>query len=144
MLPRRMRGKIFSRSEADRMIPLIRRIVVGARARHRLLQRKQEEIVTFAARNQDEVAREALLRATRRLRDELKGCTRELEDLGCFLRDADAGIVECYGGLDGEIVYFTWQPGQDGFLTWHPLDQSWVNRQPLPGVRLPHARETAE
>ena len=68
----------------------------------------------------------------------------ELEELGCFLRDAETGVVECYGELEGEIVYFTWMPGQGAFQCWHPLDQSYVNRQPLPGVAVPTAHEAAE
>lgn len=139
-----MRGKIFTRAEADQMIPLIRRIVVSGRARHRLILRKQDEILSLGSGPGHEVERERALQQTRRLRDELKACISELEELGCFLRDAETGVVECYGELGGEIVYFTWMPGHSTFLAWHPLDQSYVNRQPLPGVELPKAREAAE
>lgn len=126
------------------MIPLIRRIVVNARARHRLILRKQDAILALGTGQGHEAARDQALRQTRRLRDELKACIAELEGLGCFLRDAETGVVECYGELDGDIVYFTWIPGQDAFQGWHPLDQSYVNRQPLPGIDLPTAREAAE
>ena len=139
-----MRGKIFTRAEADRMIPLIRRIVVNARARHRLILRKQDDILALGTAAGHETARERSLQQTRRLRDELKACIAELEELGCFLRDAETGIVECYGEFDGEIVYFTWMPGHGSFLSWHRLDQSYVNRQPLPGVAVPTASEAAE
>lgn len=139
-----MRGKIFTREEADRMIPLIRRIVVNARARHRLVLRKQDELLSLRAGAGQEEARERILGITRRLRQQLKGYIGELEELGCFLRDAETGVIECYGELNCDIVYFTWMPGQETFQSWHPLDQSYVNRQPLPGVELPKAREAAE
>ncbi len=124
------------------MIPLIRRIVVNVRARHRLATRKED-----AARLLDEGAteqREALQQTARRLRHETKGYVAELEQIGCFLRDPEGGVVECYGDVDGEIVYLTWHPGHDDFLYWHPLDQSFINTQPLPGLDLPKAREAAE
>ena len=139
-----MRGKIFTRDEADKMIPLVRRIVINARARHRLILRKQDEILALETGQGHEAARERTLKQTRRLRDELKACINELEGLGCFLRDAETGVVECYGEFAGDIVYFTWFPGHDAFQSWHSLEQSYVNRQPLPGVNMPKAREAAE
>jgi hypothetical protein len=151
-----MRGKIFTRQEADRMIPLIRRIVIGARARHRLILRKQDAVIGLGStsglsasggipgQEKTQILRDRLLGATRRLRQELKTCIGELEDLGCFLRDAEAGVVACYGEFDDEIVYFIWMPGQPGFLSWHQLDQTYVNRQPLPGVDLPTVRKMAD
>jgi hypothetical protein len=159
-----MRGKIFTRQEADRMIPLIRRIVIGARARHRLILRKQDAVVGLGSasgltasggtpgQEKTQILRDRLLGATRRLRQELKTCIGELEDLGCFLRDAEAGVVACYGECprsirdrcDDEIVYFIWLPGQPGFSSWHQLDQTYVNRQPLPGVDLPTVRKMAD
>jgi len=139
-----MRGKIFTREHADRMIPLIKRIVVSARARHRLILRKQDELLALGAGPGNEEARDSIVLVTRRLRSELKACIAELEELGCFLRDAETGVIECYGELDGDIVYFTWMPAQGCFQSWHPLDQSYVNRQPLPGVEMPKAREMVD
>lgn len=126
------------------MLPLIRRIVVNIRARHRLIQRKQDELLDAPSEGGEGSRRSQLLRVARRLRQELKDYIAELEALGCFLRDAEAGVVECYGDLGGEIVYFTWQAGHESFLYWHPLDQSYVNRQPLPGVTIEKATEAAE
>ena len=69
-----MRGKIFTLEEADLMIPLVRRIVVSARARHRLTLRKQDEILALGAGEGHEATRLMALQQTRRLRDELKAC----------------------------------------------------------------------
>lgn len=133
-----MRGKIFTRDEADRMVPLLRRIVVGIRARHRLIGRRQgaqsgsEPGPSSSSAGAAARARDG--RILRRLQEELKDFTAELESLGCFLRDAASGVIECYGELNGDIVYFAWQPGREGFDAWHPLDQSFVNRQPMPAL----------
>jgi hypothetical protein len=129
-----MRGKIFSREEADRMVPLIRRIVVNIRARQRLLHRRHERSSGSAEERLGDRSEGMAAKTARRLREEIKGYSSELEALGCFLRDAERGVVECYGELRGDIVYFTWQPSQPEFTSWHPLDQSFVNRQPLPGL----------
>ena len=137
-----MRGKIFSPTEASEMIPLIRRIIVNVRSRQRLANRKED--LARQVGEESPARRDELLQAVRKLRQELKGYITELEQLGCFLRDPEAGIVECYGELEGEIVYFTWQPGHEAFLYWHRLDDPYVRRQPLPGVDLPKAHEAAE
>lgn len=109
-----MRGKIFTAEEARKMVPLVRRIVRDVRARTRLVERGGLE-----AR-----AREALER-------EILECTQELESLGCALRDSQVGLVECYGELQGEIVFFRWQPGEEAFIHWRPLDSPPTVRRPL-------------
>lgn len=124
-----MRGKIFTRAEADQMVPLIRRIVVHVRARRRLVVRKRRLVRDPGHAGP---SRAQLADVVSRLEDELATLRHELEGLGCILRDGDRGIVECYGELDSEIVYFSWRPGQPGFGHWHALDTSHTKAKPLP------------
>ena len=109
-----MRGKIFTADEARRMVPLIRRIVRDVRARTRLIERGG-----LAAAPRESLEREVL------------ECQAELESLGCALRDPQVGLVECYGELLGEIVFFRWQPGEEAFIHWRPLDSPPTVRRPL-------------
>lgn len=132
-----MRGKIFERREADLILPLVRRIVVSLRARQRLVGRKE----SLLAATQDQDERRGLEGTLRRLRAERDDCAKELEELGCVLRDPELGVVECYADVDGRIVYLTWLPGHDRFMFWHPLESSWVERQPLPARELSPARD---
>jgi len=125
-----MRGKIFSRQEADRMVPLLRRIVVSLRAREWLIQRKRRDLTTLE--EGAGAARTRLRGELERLEEDLKGCHQELEALGCFLRDASLGIVECFGDLGGEIVYFQWRPGLLGFSFFHSLDSDHAKVRHLP------------
>ena len=132
-----MRGKIFSRAEADRMVPLIKRIVLQIRARHRLIKTKQAVLLQLSAREVPDSARTDLVREVRALRTAMKSAIQELEALGVTLRDADRGVVEVYGELRGEIVFLTWMPGEATFGGWHPLDSTYLKRQLLDPVGVP-------
>jgi hypothetical protein len=112
-----LRGRIFSPEEADQMVPLVRRIVRDARARRRLLDR--------ALRDGDSGARrDALARG-------LEECRDELAALGCLLRCDAAGAVECYGYVEGQIVYLCWEPGRGRFDRFRALDAPTNEPQPL-------------
>lgn len=142
-----MRGKIFTRDEADRMLPLVRRIVVNARARQRLLLRKQDEIARQLSRGREEdgdVQLRALKASCERLRKDLDRYTAELEQLGCFLRDAETGIVECYAEHGGRIVYLTWLPPARRYEWFHSVETSYVQRLPLPDAPAEGVRGATE
>jgi hypothetical protein len=124
-----MRARIFTAEEADRMTPLLRRIVVSLRAHHRLIERRRAELVR--AGPEAEAPPDLLA-----LRAGFQRCIGELEALGCFVRDPAAGVVACYGELEGRIVYLTYEPGDPGFSRWHPLDKSYLDRQPIAGRLL--------
>jgi len=132
---RSLRGKIFTRTEADRMVPLIRRIVLNVRARDRLCERKRKELASLVGAAE----RRAALKSERRhLIGELERYELELEDLGCIMRDRSLGLVECFGELEGEIVYFTLRPGEAAFGFWHSLDTGPSCAVPLPEVEREH------
>jgi hypothetical protein len=126
-----MRGKIYTRAEADRMVPLLRTIVRSLRSLHRLIHRKQGDLLQEARARDDGRASLGKERDLARLRDAARACVAELDALGCFLRDPIVGIVACYADVEGEIVYLTWQVGADSFDQFHTLDQNWMERQPL-------------
>ncbi len=126
-----MRGKIYTRAEADRMVPLLRTIVRSLRSLHRLIHRKQGDLLQEARARDDGRASLGKERDLARLRDAARACVAELDALGCFLRDPTGGIVACYARGEGEIVYPTWQVGAHSFDQFHTLDQNWMERQPL-------------
>jgi hypothetical protein len=117
-----MRQRVYTAGEVVRMLPLVAAIVAEAREAARE--------GSIAARTPGEGMPEM---AVRRLAD-LRRCTRELEALGAFLRDADAGTVEWYGSLDGEVVFLSWKPGEAGVGFWRALQGPPAERRPLPAA----------
>ena len=108
-----MAARTFASDEADRMLPLVRRIVFHARARQRLLVRKMTSgpDVSGDRRRSAEIAY---------LRSALKDNVTELSDLGLELLDPESGLVGAPGIVDGVAATLTWKPGQLWFTEWFP------------------------
>ncbi len=56
---------------------------------------------------------------------------KQLEDLGCVLKDLNAGLVDFYSVRNGELVYLCWKLGEERIAFWHSLDAGFAGRQPL-------------
>lgn len=140
-----MRGKIYSRTEADRILPLVRRLVIYVRARQRLIQRKQLELARLFSAGEGTSERARAIEATcKKLRLDIDGYARELEGLGAFLRDPETGIVEVYAEIDRRIVYLTWEPPARRFEWFHALESNHVARVRLPDVPETRLRSATE
>ena len=130
-----MKGKIFTVEEARKTLPLVRAIVRDVMDRYATLRARLKEL---------RIGRDAFLAATstdpRRdlpsdvadIVDDLRQYVEELEGLGSFLKDPEIGLVDFYGELGGEIVYFCWRWGEDTIESWHGLHSGYSGRQPIP------------
>ena len=141
-----MKGKIFTLDEAERALPLVRSIVMDVMDRYSTLRARLKEL---------QIGRDAFLAATstdpRRdlpsdvadIVDELRGYVEELEGLGCFLKDPEIGLVDFYGEIGGEIVYFCWRHGEERVGYWHGLYAGYAGRKPIPAemMALAHTAE---
>ena len=133
-----MKGKIFTRDEASRMIPLLRRIATDTKACSRLIERHQAEARSCReSMVQNEADGERVLAdhlaKIKSLTAKIDSCRKELEDLGCFLDDAAQGIVKFYGERNSQIIYYTWRLGEPEVSFWHPIEKSFVDRQAIDG-----------
>jgi hypothetical protein len=114
-----MNGRLFTLDEANRALPLVRAITrdaVAAYARVKALLAQD----SGTADRDEQVA--ALLEGMRRL-------TRELEALGCRLRDIERGVVDFPAAAlgAGHFLYYSWVAGEDTVAHWRgeeePLDR---------------------
>lgn len=141
-----MKGKIFSRQEATRMLPLVRRIVTDAKACCTLIARHKRDLVidrdllddkgVGLAKDEIESTLTSITEHEEKLevlREKRATCEQELEELGAFLGDAEKGIVKFYGEIDSEIVYFTWKLGEPEVAFWHGIDDDFADRQAIDG-----------
>ncbi len=128
-----MRGKIYGLEEMNRALPLIRAIVADIR---RETERFMEGLRALGREGKlpsldDPDPERDLPHPLRDLLDEIRSLIGELGELGVFLRDPVSGLVEAYGEGDGEIVYFSWKPGEDRVRFWHGLFRSARERRPV-------------
>ncbi len=115
--------------EADRMVPLLRRIVATARAHHRLIRRAT---AAGAPSPKTPMTRHGIDLAF--CRAEFDRCISELDRLGCVLLDHDLGLVCCRSEVEGHDAFITWRPGQPGFSEWYPVGETHDRRRPLAGT----------
>ena len=125
--------RVFTWEEANRTLPLVRRIVDDIRAAHEALQPPLERF-----RRLVEASREAgtEARALRRELDErakkLNAFVDELSDVGCHFKGFDEGLVDFYSMRDGRPVLLCWRAGEPEVGHWHDIDAGFAGRRPIP------------
>jgi Uncharacterized conserved protein len=131
--------RLFTVDEANRMLPLVRRIVSDAVRDYWRWQDKVQEFEVAALRstveNPDETA-EQLQRHATRLAEEIDGYIEELHDLGVLFKGFDTGLVDFASEMDGRPVLLCWQLGEDSIRFWHEPDAGFIGRQPLPELQV--------
>lgn len=99
--------RFFDLEEANRQLPLVRRIVADI-------------MEAYNAGSPGDI--EALV--------------EELQELGCFYKGVREGLVDWYSYYAGRPVFLCWKQGEDEIEYWHQTDAGFAGRQPvLPGQR---------
>ncbi len=133
-----MSRKYFTLAEANRTLPLVKRVVADITA----LYPKWRELVyryeyaAAQARPEWGESNEQL-----ELRGDIEAVARninqyleELEQVGCVFKGFEQGLVDFYGKLDGRDVFWCWKVGEDRIEHWHDLEAGYAGRQPVPEV----------
>ena len=55
----------------------------------------------------------------------------EIHGMGCFLKDAEMGLVDFYTVYQGRVVYLCWKLGESEVGFWHEVGRGYTYRQPL-------------
>ena len=127
---------LFTVEQANRTLPLVRRIVAdmvrtfaGWREKVREL-----ELASASARADGEPPAD-LERAVQDFAAEIDGFERELHDLGVRVGDASLGVVDFPCEIGGRLVYLCWQLGEPAVQHWHEPDAGFAGRQPIGAPR---------
>jgi hypothetical protein len=131
--------RTFTVEEANRMLPLVRRIVGDAVRDYWRWQDavRQFEIASLRSSpdNVDEVADRLQNEATR-LAQDIDGYMNELSELGVLFKGFDTGLVDFPAEIDGRPVLLCWQLGEETVNFWHEEDAGFIGRQPLPELQV--------
>jgi hypothetical protein len=73
----------------------------------------------------------AMLQAADDALKAMQAALREIEDLGCVVKDVSTGLVDFRAMRDGRAVYLCWRLGEDVIRYWHELDAGFAGRRPL-------------
>lgn len=125
----------FTVDDANRMLPLVRRIVSDVVRDYLRWQDKVREFEAAAAsRTIDNPNGDAdrLEREAQDIAREIDGYIAEITQLGVQIKGLDTGLVDFPGELDGRPVLLCWQLGEEKVEHWHEENAGFIGRQPLP------------
>ena len=128
--------KYFTVAEANRTLPLVRRIVGDITAlypRWRDLVSKYELVAAQARPEWGESAEQLdLRRQIDALAWDIQRYLHELEGVGCVFKGFEDGLVDFYGRIEERDVCWCWKQGEEKIEHWHELEAGFAGRQPLP------------
>lgn len=127
----------FTVDDANRTLPLVRRIVSDAVRDYWRWQEKVREYEEVAANRLVDQADEDADRLEREATDlarEIDGYVAEIRDLGVEMKGFGTGLVDFPGEMDGKPVMLCWQLGEESVQYWHEEDAGFAGRQPLPST----------
>ena len=126
--------RLFTVDEANRTLPLVRRIVEDVVRQHRIWREKILELDLVASSSRAEEPRlraEVLEKEAQELAREIDGYQKELEELGIQLKDRRLGLVDFPSDMAGKRVLLCWRLGETEVQFWHEEDAGYSGRQPL-------------
>ena len=135
----RMRNKIFSLEEANRLIPYLEETltslsalgqeVTGLRREIEVLNAIADSGVTSG--NPDVRALRAKERSYAETLERFRVSLTEVSRHGCIIRDLELGLVDFYTMSQDRIVCLCWRRGEARIAHWHPIDEGFSGRRPL-------------
>ena len=128
--------RVFTVDQANRTLPLVRRIVEDVVRQHARLKECTNALQEPGGPIRPLIPSEraTLEREAKTLGTELEGYIAELADLGIEMKGLDVGLVDFPGSLDGRPVWLCWRLGEPSVQYWHELDAGFAGRQPLRSV----------
>ncbi len=130
-----MSPRFFTVAEAQRTLPLVRRIVADLMSEYPRWGAAvgRFELLSAGARAdwgetaEQAAARDEVTAAASRINEYLK----ELDAIGCVFKGFDAGLVDFYSLRDDRPVFLCWKLGEARIEHWHELDAGFGGRQRL-------------
>ena len=126
----------FTLSDANRSLPLVKRVVGDIVKTHALAMKLQHEVERHPNGKQQQKQQQQQSPAT--LQEQLDTCMNKLEDfvdelseIGCELKDYQMGLIDFVGRHEGRDVYLCWKLGEERITHWHELDSGFAGRQPV-------------
>ena len=130
--------KYFSLADANRTLPLVKRIVADIVALHpqwRDLVARYELVAAQAKPDWGESPEQIeLRRQVDAVAHQINDYLLELQQIGCVFKGFEEGLVDFYGKLDGKEIFWCWKIGEERIEHWHELETGYAGRQPIPAV----------
>jgi hypothetical protein len=116
--------KRFTPVEANRTLPLVKRIVAD-------IQERGQELMRLAGDLGDDASEDPRIK---KLIDELNEFMEELGGIGCSYKDPQfkLGLVDFPAVIDGEEVLLCWRSDEPSVAFYHAPEAGYAGRKPIP------------
>ena len=134
----------FTVEDANKTLPLVRRIVSDAVRDYWRWQEKVREYEEVAANrkvDQPDDDAERLEREAQQLARDIDGYIAEIRQLGVEMKGIDTGLVDFPSEVDGRPVLLCWQLGEDSVQYWHEENAGFAGRQPVASIQGTECRK---
>ena len=132
--------KIFTPSEANALLPQVKVLLEQLQQLHRSIlktnQQLDERVSQLAQGNgyphlsiKEQV--KTLTTHQMQLIEAFESALKQLECLGCVLKDLSVGLVDFYTLRDGQQMCLCWRSGEEQIRYWHSLEEGYAGRQPI-------------
>ncbi len=126
--------QLFTVDQANRTLPLVRRIVEDVVREHQRWQEGIVELDLIGSATQPSMPDPRIAALEQKIQGiarEIDAFQRELEELGIQLKDRRIGLIDFPSELDGRPMLLCWKLGEPSVQFWHDLDSGYAGRQPL-------------
>jgi hypothetical protein len=118
--------KKFKLAEANRSLPLVRRVVNDIVKTHERITTLQTSLESAKQKDQAPVQPQL-----DRQVEHLQNYVDELHEIGCDLKDYQIGLVDFIGRHRGHDVCLCWKLGEETIAYWHEIQTGFAGRQPV-------------
>ena len=129
--------KVFTVEEANQMIPKLTGQIIELQKRQREILNKEVEIDTLEHLHPESEEEgpspeaEQQIGIYNKLVSQCYELIDQIQGQGCFLKDAEAGLVDFYTLYQGRVVYLCWKLGEERVDHWHEVGRGYTYRQPI-------------
>lgn len=121
----------FTLQQANATLPLVRRIVADVVRVHRDAAQAQQQFERAIGTAEQTSVQARLETAMHRLEDFID----ELSEIGCELKDYQAGLIDFTGRHQGRDICLCWKLGEDRIAFWHEMSTGFAGRKPVSLLR---------
>ena len=124
-----MSRRSFTVEQANRMLPLVRRIVEDVVVAYGAWQQAVGQFEVASNSNASDAAH--FQGETERVALEIDGYLRELGELGLEFKGFEHGLIDFPSEMDGRPIYLCWKLGESAVAHWHEVDAGFSGRKQL-------------
>lgn len=137
-------AKVFTLSEAEALLPVLRSLLETARAARRQgeeidaqLQRIVTRVLLLGGVQLDPLKLAALRAERERAAQRLKDAVAEIEAAGVQLKDLNEGLLDFPCLREGRVVLLCWKLGEERIEHWHGTEEGFAGRKKIDRARFP-------